>query len=569
MARFERHFIDSTGKPMVGLTVQLAPAGTNTLSSMIYDYNNAGVYYANVDAGFYDIYVNGTLRESGIEYFVKEDSLPDNGILDTVLYADLYARKQAGTLVAGQKYLISDYQSFYTIPWTTELGSGSLEPLIVTAISINQLSSIAQSSLFPKDVIHYDIENNQGMVPGCTKGYIYRRIDTVMNNDICFDWRQVKFRRWQLCITGSWAVGTSYSAGALIMSGSDVFVATNASTGIACSNTAYWLPTNLNPSASLGWANPMSIGWVGSGSFGASSATFASAGSRTVILPISSSYTDFYMFAYGTGSGVANNYIASPGLELPLRTNTVFFSTGVSNNKIGPHFHSNNIFGLSYCTINGEFFNNHFAMGAGECDFGTGFKNNLVFCAFGRQIFKTFTTSGNIFAAPAGFAFGFNNNIFRASDVGGNFFAGEFYGNFVEGAGWDYITNVGQFKNNFFGGLTRGNVIRGGDFLSNIFTSTCSFNEFGGLIRNNNFGPIMHNKIGNGFGYSASFTTTSSLPFQFNEIPAGFFTGINLTTATLVYGNYTKHWARTSGSNTYKLIYMNDAGALTASALTV
>jgi hypothetical protein len=122
-------------------------------------------------------------------------------------------------LVPGQKYLINDYQTVHIIPNTSDVNTGPVEPLLVTASSTNTLEPIAYSTIFPQDIIYYNIENDQDMVPGSTKGYIYRRIDTLQNNDIGLDYRNVKFRRWQINVTTSDSTGSgsTYSQGAVVL----------------------------------------------------------------------------------------------------------------------------------------------------------------------------------------------------------------------------------------------------------------------------------------------------------------------------------------------------------------
>ena len=125
-------------------------------------------------------------------------------------YAELYALTQSSGLTVGQRYLISDYQTVHEIPntsiptWDGDSGQfiwsdaaihiADVEPLLVTALSTSKLANECYSTLFPQDIIYYDIESNQAMVKGCTKGYIYRRIDTLLNNDIDLDFRNVRFR---------------------------------------------------------------------------------------------------------------------------------------------------------------------------------------------------------------------------------------------------------------------------------------------------------------------------------------------------------------------------------------
>ena len=81
--------------------------------------------------------------------------------------------------------------------------SGIVEPLILTAVSENQISNVCRSTLYPQDIVYYEIS---GILPdqiyfttdeteGFTKGKIYRRIDTLRNNDIGTDWRHIKYDR--------------------------------------------------------------------------------------------------------------------------------------------------------------------------------------------------------------------------------------------------------------------------------------------------------------------------------------------------------------------------------------
>ena len=125
-------------------------------------------------------------------------------------YTELYALTQSNGLTIGQHYLISDYQTVHEIPNTSiptwdgdnnvfvwsdsAIHTADVEPLLVTALSTSKLANECYSTLFPQDIIYYDIESNQTMVKGCTKGYIYRRIDTLLNNDIDLDFRNVRFR---------------------------------------------------------------------------------------------------------------------------------------------------------------------------------------------------------------------------------------------------------------------------------------------------------------------------------------------------------------------------------------
>jgi len=49
--------------------------------------------------------------------------------------------------------------------------------------------------MYPQDMITYTTDNSK--IPGASKGCILRRVDTILNNDVCNDFRNVKYRRWK------------------------------------------------------------------------------------------------------------------------------------------------------------------------------------------------------------------------------------------------------------------------------------------------------------------------------------------------------------------------------------
>ena len=140
----------------------------------------------------------------------------------SLTYSELSTLISTNALNPGGKYLITDYVTTYKQPWSNVLMSGTTEPLLVTAQSVNELEVIAYSTLFPQDIIYYEHNNTYSLAmqsgvpiayfPNATKGYIYRRIDTVLKNDICFDFRQVKFRRYKTNV-GAWSAVTTYAVG--------------------------------------------------------------------------------------------------------------------------------------------------------------------------------------------------------------------------------------------------------------------------------------------------------------------------------------------------------------------
>ena len=138
--------------------------------------------------------------------------------LISLTYTQLKALADSATLVEGQSYKITDYQTVYTQPITNVLKTDApIEPIIVTAVGVNKLHAIAKSITYPEDILHYDIGSSvqvgtgtQEVIEGATKGGITRRIDTINNIDIGFDWRNVKFARYAIS-QPQYNSATSYS----------------------------------------------------------------------------------------------------------------------------------------------------------------------------------------------------------------------------------------------------------------------------------------------------------------------------------------------------------------------
>lgn len=154
--------VDTTNAATGKLTFTFAPSDTVNLV--------AGNYY-------YDIEITTgaivrTLIISTIELVQDFTSASLSQIATTNTYASLSLLITNSTLYPGRFYKITDY---------TDVNTG-LEPLIVLAIKTNQLSPIAFSETNPDDIIYYNPTSDQIAEPGCTTGYIYKRITTTDTN---------------------------------------------------------------------------------------------------------------------------------------------------------------------------------------------------------------------------------------------------------------------------------------------------------------------------------------------------------------------------------------------------
>ena len=163
----------------------------NTLSGMPENSIHLGTFAGTTISDNVDIKVALQELEAAVE------SLGSVSYLIDITYAQLLTAISGNTLIPGQKYRITDYQTVHTVYLTSDTNTGPVEPLIVTALTANSISSVAYSESYPNDIVIYSYQNTVQM-PGATKGFIRRRIDMDKNIDICFDFRAVKFRAWQV-----------------------------------------------------------------------------------------------------------------------------------------------------------------------------------------------------------------------------------------------------------------------------------------------------------------------------------------------------------------------------------
>jgi hypothetical protein len=371
-------------------------------------------------------------------------------------YAQLVAAIAAGELNEGEGIWITDYQTVHTIPNTSDTNTGEIEPLLVTAISNNELKPEAYSVAFPDDVIYYNPTNDQTMVPGCTKGYIYRRVDTKQSNDFPFDFRQVKFRRWQIDVP-NWDNATEYSKMSVVKRPTgtaeeqlEVYISlVDSNTNNAVTNEAFWRRFEFD---NLSYISPTANSWDRSDEY-------------TFIIPCSALYQDYHFFADGDYYATCySNKLASPNENLIKNTNTVIFGANFTYNSISTNFTSNSI-GDNF-TLN---------------SIGAYFTHNSIGADF------------------------YSNNIgtnFYFNSIGANFYSNgigdEFYSNII-GTDFTYNSIGAYFSYNSIGAYFSNNSISN-NFNSNIIGANCISNSIGAEFSSNSIvGPFYFNSIGANF----------------------------------------------------------------------
>jgi hypothetical protein len=123
-----------------------------------------------------------------------------------VTYLQLLTLINNGQLLAGSRYLITDFQTIYDQPDYDALGvpklvvptlSGAIEPLIVFAINNGKISNQAWSTKYPNDTLKYNVFFDKTEIMNePAKGRITYRLDDD-NNQTSYDHRVVLFKRYE------------------------------------------------------------------------------------------------------------------------------------------------------------------------------------------------------------------------------------------------------------------------------------------------------------------------------------------------------------------------------------
>jgi len=142
------------------------------------------------------------VEEAGLTYHIAFSGIN----YSQATYSGLTIGANTSSLVVGQYYLMTDFQTCYDQPnynnegaaiLTGNYKTGTTEPILLLAISANEFSPTVYSILYPKDKITYDFTWSSTEVTGSpAKGRITERIDE-KNNRADYDFRAVQFIRYQ------------------------------------------------------------------------------------------------------------------------------------------------------------------------------------------------------------------------------------------------------------------------------------------------------------------------------------------------------------------------------------
>ena len=474
---------------------------------------------------------------------------------------------------------MTDFQTCYDQPnydnqgvaiTTGNYKTGTTEPILLLAISVNEFSPTVYSTLYPKDKISYDFTWSTTEVTGSpAKGRITERIDQY-NNRADYDFRSVQFIRYQAFLSEDYYGGTvsidgsgnvvgvgtdfdnTFSVGNILgisTPGSNVIggfvyyeiLTIPSATGMTVTGTTFYPTSNRFYSRGIsgGVMSPFQCN-VPTPSYTGSSQyyTFHDNENFNTYLGDNQNYDDFILsnnvFLNGNyedmtfgGNVVGNtfdNFMTSttcgPFFQFNIITNNF------DRNTIGPDFTYNFIdCDMEGNTIVGNFDYNMLGDNDGQdFDFnqvGWEFRNN--FLTFSQDDFIN-NIIGNRFnqnlidygfarnVIGANFA---NNRIvstFNDNQISNNFSNNSIYSQFNENVfGENSNTNTFGDPNNLgFYTFTNNNI--GGNFTSNYFSGITQYNTIGyGCNANNVDTYFSYNQIGTDF-YS-------------NTISAGFGIG--------------------------------------------
>jgi len=459
------------------------------------------------------------------------------GGLVNITYAELIEKMSGnpGGLIPGQQYLLTDFKTTYNI---FDGGDCSIieaaiaddyEPLIITAISTNEIDYTVTSVIYPNDKIYYSptllndgdigFGDGAGTPVANFKGQIYYRKDTIQNVETHYDFRNVKFRRWAVDAV-AYDDGTAYVARNVCKStDGKIYKCVTATTGEGdpTVNTADWtLWLDITADAFVSWTADKTLFNIGAITTNNLIINNTTAGVD---------YDDFYTFG-DYYNRVKNVSIGMIDLEFSIGelfyatqlNNIVFktidnydtcFSNKISsnnwNNTIGNRFNNN--------TIGYNFYNNTIE---------NGFYNNTI-----ENYFRT-NTIGN----------DFNSNTI-GNDFNNNTIGNRFYNNTI--------------GNNFYSN-TIGHYVNYNTIGDKFYSNTIGHNFYNNTIGNN----LKHTTIGNDYRivFGDSITMCTIQDFAFGVLAED----LDLTAATHIRGAYntTIYQDKTDG---VKLSYM-DGGVM-------
>ena len=482
-------FIDFDNFPVTGEenTIYI-----DKLNQKLYFWDNGIADYVNLTLDSDTFTISGLLtgttlifeRNDSENYSVDISELTlSTGFVEKT-YSELYNMFTGSTLTEGQYYKITDFKTLHKIldesgSYTGDSWEGSSEPLVLLAISSSKFDKQVYSTLYPQDIIYYDITGGDtrdiaffdtGVAITGLKGVIYYRKDTIQNVECWYDFRNVKFRRWLVSATG-WLSGDSYTE-------KDVYLYIDTLYKCTSSHTGDIRPPSAAPERWIKWLDKtQNWSWT-------SDKTQFNIGDITTDNLVMSNPIDIYTFGdyykWLNDVHIGRIYLdyTIDNYEYSTRLNNIVFNTTDDlytcySNTFGENCLNNTIGnGFYYNTIGNEFYYNTIVNDFYSNTIGNGFYYNTI----GNKFY--YNTIGN------GFYSNTIGNGFYYNTIGN-----EFYSNTI-GNNFRYNTIGNEFYYNTIGNGFRHNDFKYCPSLANFTTATHVYGNYNCEIVKNSTGTL-------------------------------------------------------------------------------
>jgi len=461
------------------------------------------------------------VEEAGTTYHI-----PFSGINYTQsTYSGLTIGSSTSSLIVGQYYLMTDFQTCYDQPnydnqgvaiTTGNYKTGTTEPILLLAISANEFSPTVYSTLYPKDKISYDFTWSTTEVTGSpAKGRITERIDE-KNNRADYDFRAVQFIRYQAFFSEAYYGGTVSIDG----SGNVVGVGTDFINDFSVGQILGISTTNTNLIGGFAYYEILTVpsvsGMTVTGTtFYPTSNRFYSRGLMGGIRsPFkcnvqSESYTGFTEYYTFNANQNFNTYLGdNQNYSDFILSNNVFQGGNYEDMTFEGNVVGNTFDNFMTSTTCAPFFQyNIITNNFDRSTIGPDFKFNFIECDFqGNTVVGNFQY--NMLGDNDGQDFdfnqvgwGFRNNFFTFSDsdcinniIGNNFVENVIHLSFarnVIGNNFAYNTITGAFDDNQIGnGFNTNNITQ--TFRDNVLGTDVYTNNFYGNFEKNTGGPLFY-----------------------------------------------------------------------------
>lgn len=458
--------------------------------------------------------------------------------VQNVTYEDLLTAASNETLVPGRHYCITDFATKHLIPETNVINTGAVEPLICQAISTRELNGKVYSATYPFDTILYDLNDGEAEDvdgTGRTGKIIYRK-DPINNLETWYDFRAVKFRRWQIDGTGmaTWTFSTSYSKGQIAYYSGSIYKAlsnhTSSSNFYTDLGDRKWCPIISATSNYVAWKTSMT-------DFG------------NTVIANSSFYSDVLTF----DNGCTN---ISVGKNSTQPYNNIVFMGGMSGHSIGKDCKNMTFYGSAISNTIGERCQGMLFFNDGSYNTVENDSSGIIICNSSRynlikqNVLQVFLAGG---ATMNVFDQGCQNNFANNSASRNEFKRNTTY-NYTDNSSSDNVFGVNSSNNivingatgNQIGSLSNNSSGANNNFISysaygNLLSDGCSNNSITYSANNNRMMEGCSNNI---FTYSATANTLD----------------INCSNNTFTYNSANNSLGSGSGYNSFDNASHNSIG---------